>query len=237
MGLTAWIYGSVTVRISELGVIAQSRCGMRLTAMLELMGADVSVCRPLLFPWQEDVIFRLGCFSGAKAKLQQFAMLRGSEFQSEVKLLKLVKKRAADDERVCSFSMEVYRRQLKAIEVALGVVLCLTPHSPRAGYAAMVSYLDYGVGLVMNKVRSMGLEKDTLVIFTSDNGSLLRPIVNKAENPPSLVTRSVIGVILTAAESLSLLVADKLNIDRLLYFGSFDRGTPITLYSMSPSST
>ena len=42
--------------------------------------------------------------------------------------------------------------------------------SPRAGYAAMVSYLDYGVGLVMNKVRSMGLEEDTLVIFTSDNG-------------------------------------------------------------------
>ncbi|MDC0325621.1 arylsulfatase, partial [bacterium] len=42
--------------------------------------------------------------------------------------------------------------------------------TPRAGYAAMVSYLDYGVGLIMNKVRAMGLEEDTLVIFTSDNG-------------------------------------------------------------------
>ncbi|XOV70979.1 MAG: arylsulfatase [Verrucomicrobiota bacterium] len=41
---------------------------------------------------------------------------------------------------------------------------------PRAGYAAMVTYLDYGVGLIMNKLRSLGLEEDTLVIFTSDNG-------------------------------------------------------------------
>jgi len=41
---------------------------------------------------------------------------------------------------------------------------------PRAGYAAMVTYLDYGVGLIMNKLRALGLEEDTLVIFTSDNG-------------------------------------------------------------------
>jgi arylsulfatase len=33
-----------------------------------------------------------------------------------------------------------------------------------------VTYLDYGVGLIMNKLRSLGLEEDTLVIFTSDNG-------------------------------------------------------------------
>ena len=47
------------------------------------------------------------------------------------------------------------------------------PHpKPRAGYAAMVTYLDYGVGLIMNKLRSLGLEEETLVIFTSDNGSL-----------------------------------------------------------------
>ena len=45
------------------------------------------------------------------------------------------------------------------------------PHpKPRAGYAAMVTYLDYGVGLIMNKLRSLGLEEETLVIFTSDNG-------------------------------------------------------------------
>ena len=34
----------------------------------------------------------------------------------------------------------------------------------------MVTYLDYGVGLIMNKLRSLGLEEETLVIFTSDNG-------------------------------------------------------------------
>ncbi|MDG1890493.1 MAG: arylsulfatase [Verrucomicrobiota bacterium] len=42
--------------------------------------------------------------------------------------------------------------------------------TPRAGYAAMVTYLDQGVGLIMKKIRALGLEKDTLVIFTSDNG-------------------------------------------------------------------
>jgi len=41
---------------------------------------------------------------------------------------------------------------------------------PRAGYAAMVTYLDYGIGLIMNKLRALGLESNTLVIFTSDNG-------------------------------------------------------------------
>lgn len=46
--------------------------------------------------------------------------------------------------------------------------------TPRAGYAAMVTYLDYGVGLIMNKLQSLGLEKDTLVIFTSDNGPTYR---------------------------------------------------------------
>ena len=34
----------------------------------------------------------------------------------------------------------------------------------------MVTYLDYGVGPIMNKLRSLGLEEETLVIFTSDNG-------------------------------------------------------------------
>ncbi len=39
-------------------------------------------------------------------------------------------------------------------------------------YAAMNAQMDDGVGIVLDKIKSLGLEKDTLVIFTSDNGGL-----------------------------------------------------------------
>jgi arylsulfatase A len=46
------------------------------------------------------------------------------------------------------------------------------PHaSPRAAYAAMVSDLDGYVGSILDALTSHGLEKKTLVIFTSDNGA------------------------------------------------------------------
>jgi arylsulfatase A-like enzyme len=47
------------------------------------------------------------------------------------------------------------------------------PDIPEKGpriYAAMVSALDDGVGAVMAKLRQEGLERDTMVIFLSDNG-------------------------------------------------------------------
>jgi arylsulfatase A len=41
---------------------------------------------------------------------------------------------------------------------------------PHAAYAAMVTRLDMYVGQVMAKLKSLGIDKNTLVIFTSDNG-------------------------------------------------------------------
>lgn len=40
----------------------------------------------------------------------------------------------------------------------------------RRAYAAMVSALDDGVGRLMAEVRALGLERDTIVLFLSDNG-------------------------------------------------------------------
>ena len=40
----------------------------------------------------------------------------------------------------------------------------------RQVYAAMVSALDDAVGAILQKLRETGLEKDTLVVFSSDNG-------------------------------------------------------------------
>jgi len=45
------------------------------------------------------------------------------------------------------------------------------PHPfPRAGYAAMISHLDRDIGKVMDLVKKLGLEEDTIFIFASDNG-------------------------------------------------------------------
>ena len=45
------------------------------------------------------------------------------------------------------------------------------PHdTPRAAYAGMVSRLDRSVGRILDELKSLELEENTLVIFTSDNG-------------------------------------------------------------------
>src|SRR5690606_135721 len=41
---------------------------------------------------------------------------------------------------------------------------------PHAAYAAMVGKLDQYVGQVVEKLKALHLEENTLVIFTSDNG-------------------------------------------------------------------
>ena len=40
------------------------------------------------------------------------------------------------------------------------------------GYAAMVESVDESVGRLIQTIRELGLEQNTLVIFTSDNGGL-----------------------------------------------------------------
>jgi|GEM_PF-158127 len=47
-----------------------------------------------------------------------------------------------------------------------------TPHfTPRAAYAAMISRLDSEVGALLDTLDELGLADETLVIFTSDNGT------------------------------------------------------------------
>lgn len=45
------------------------------------------------------------------------------------------------------------------------------PHRyPHAGYAAMISYLDEQVGLLVDQLKKLGIYDNTLIIVTSDNG-------------------------------------------------------------------
>ena len=47
-----------------------------------------------------------------------------------------------------------------------------TPHqTPRAAYAAMISRLDKDVGRIMDTLKELALDQNTLVMFSSDNGT------------------------------------------------------------------
>lgn len=43
---------------------------------------------------------------------------------------------------------------------------------PRTTFAAMVSYMDHNVGLILNKLKDLGIAENTLVMFASDNGAM-----------------------------------------------------------------
>ncbi len=46
------------------------------------------------------------------------------------------------------------------------------PHpTPRAAYAGMISRMDRDVGRLLDQLKEMGVDEDTLVLFTSDNGA------------------------------------------------------------------
>jgi arylsulfatase A-like enzyme len=47
----------------------------------------------------------------------------------------------------------------------------LPQRTPRAAYAAMITYLDAQVGRILDTLRELGLEERTIVMFSSDNGA------------------------------------------------------------------
>ena len=42
--------------------------------------------------------------------------------------------------------------------------------NPEKGFAAMVTLMDHDVGLILDRLKKLGIENRTLVVFTSDNG-------------------------------------------------------------------
>ena len=55
----------------------------------------------------------------------------------------------------------------------------LPNRTPRATYAAMITYLDAQVGHILDTLKEIGADERTLVIFTSDNGAI--PRISPAE--------------------------------------------------------
>ena len=42
---------------------------------------------------------------------------------------------------------------------------------PLSTYAAMITFLDLQVGIIMDKIKALGLDDDTIIMFSSDNGA------------------------------------------------------------------
>lgn len=61
----------------------------------------------------------------------------------------------------------------------LGEAGYLPTPRPRATYAAMISYLDFTVGEIRKSLEQLGLDKNTMIVFTSDNGATFNGGVDK----------------------------------------------------------
>ena len=73
-----------------------------------------------------------------------------------------------------------YRAKFGDEEPYLGQQSYFPQRYPRAAYAAMVSYMDEQVGMLVKQLKAMGLYENTLIVFTSDNG----PTFNGGSDSP-----------------------------------------------------
>lgn len=74
-------------------------------------------------------------------------------------------------------ALQVPERGVKDYQIAFGETPGNTRDGyipvtyPRSTYAAMVSYLDEQTGIIQNLVKQLNLDDNTIIIFTSDNGT------------------------------------------------------------------
>jgi arylsulfatase len=76
--------------------------------------------------------------------------------------------------------VEKYRNKIGPEEPYLGEQGYFPNRTPRATYAAMVSYLDEQVGELVKKIKELGSYRNSLILFTSDNG----PTFNGGSDSP-----------------------------------------------------
>ena len=66
--------------------------------------------------------------------------------------------------------VNMYRKILGEEEPYIGDKGYFPNRYPRATYAAMISYLDYQLGDLINTLKNEGIYENTIIIFSSDNG-------------------------------------------------------------------
>ena len=65
---------------------------------------------------------------------------------------------------------EKYRRQFPQFEETIGKYAGSEVQNPVAAFPAMVEHMDNGIGQVMLLLKELGIDDNTIVMFTSDNG-------------------------------------------------------------------
>lgn len=66
--------------------------------------------------------------------------------------------------------VDYYKKKFGIEDPYLGKAGYYPHQNPRAGYAAMISYLDENVGKLITHLKKEGVYENTLIIFSSDNG-------------------------------------------------------------------
>ena len=68
--------------------------------------------------------------------------------------------------------VDKYRKKIGDEKPFLGDNAYFPCQFPRATYAAMVGYLDYQVGCIVQELKNQGIYENSVIIFASDNGSV-----------------------------------------------------------------
>src|SRR3546814_7736479 len=79
------------------------------------------------------------------------------------------KQKTAYEMRISDWSSDVCSSDLQATKADYDRLPEIKDHKTRV-YGAMIAQLDRRIGDVMAKLKEAGIDDDTLVIFTSDNG-------------------------------------------------------------------
>ncbi len=85
--------------------------------------------------------------------------------------------------------IEVYRKTIAEEDYDSNNHRYLKPAYPRAAYAAMVTHMDKGIGQIMNLVKELELDENTIILFSSDNG----PAKNRLAGTDSVYFKSANG--------------------------------------------
>lgn len=76
--------------------------------------------------------------------------------------------------------VDKYREKIREEEPYLGERGYFPCQYPMATYAAMIGYLDYQVGQIVEELKKLGLYENTIIFFTSDNGPVTTGGANSA---------------------------------------------------------
>ena len=65
--------------------------------------------------------------------------------------------------------MHPFRQRQMIVLMQIGILI--KDKSDTSFYHSMIQYMDFEVGKILNKLQATGLDKNTIIIFSGDNGT------------------------------------------------------------------